>query len=718
MQLGALAAVVVFALAAWLARRPWLAPLLLGAGTASWGAARLLQHVIDEDPPVVRLSRVILHGAPAPGFAFPPTHVAVVAAMATVARSELSRPARRLAWLIVGLVALARVYVGTHLPADVLGGLGLGWAVGALVNLVVGVRPAVPDGPQLSALLAGAGRPALTVRPLSVTGDGAARFVLETATGPRFMKALGRDDPESDWMRRAWRFLAFRQAVEGRVPNTAAHRVDHEAYVTLLAERAGVAVAPLLATWSTGTTDLIERAWIDGRRLEPADATHADLLRAVWSELEHLEAAGVAPRLLPSSQIVVDGLGAPWIIDLGDARVGATTDAIVASRAAALTDLALVVGIDAAVSSCRDTLGAESLAETLPFLQPVDLPTGLRQIVNHRTEWFNNLRDAVAVRGGVVPPTASSRPVRVAARNLLPLAAAGAAIYILFGHLGQAGAAVGAMRSANPAWLVAAAVAAAATYVCAGAAVISASPVRLPFWRTVSAQVAAASANRASPAGLGGMALNLRYLEMNGATRAQAGAVIALIVSTGFVLHTIFTTAVVIAVGRGAHSSLGRDLDLSWPLLVIALAVSTVAGIAVWYWRLHRRGARLVRTAAKAITEIARTPTRLLTLVGASAGISLAYTAALDASVHAAGGQLTMTSALIVYFAASVVGALSPTPGGLGPLEAALIAGLSQQGVAAGAAVAGVLTYRVITYWLPVLPGLALVRSLRRRHAL
>ena len=35
-----------------------------------------------------------------------------------------------------------------------------------------------------------------------------------------------------------------------------------------------------------------------------------------------------------------------------------------------------------------------------------------------------------------------------------------------------------------------------------------------------------------------------------------------------------------------------------------------------------------------------------------------------------------------------------------------------------GTAVAGVLTYRVITYWLPVIPGLVCLAALRRRRAL
>ena len=58
-----------------------------------------------------------------------------------------------------------------------------------------------------------------------------------------------------------------------------------------------------------------------------------------------------------------------------------------------------------------------------------------------------------------------------------------------------------------------------------------------------------------------------------------------------------------------------------------------------------------------------------------------------------------------VYLAAAAVAAVSPTPGGLGSFETAAIAGLSGIGLSPGTAVSAVLTFRLATYWLPVLPG-------------
>jgi uncharacterized membrane protein YbhN (UPF0104 family) len=55
------------------------------------------------------------------------------------------------------------------------------------------------------------------------------------------------------------------------------------------------------------------------------------------------------------------------------------------------------------------------------------------------------------------------------------------------------------------------------------------------------------------------------------------------------------------------------------------------------------------------------------------------------------------------------------TPDDLGAIEAALVAGLTGIGVPPGPAVSAVLTYRLATYWLPVIPGWAAWRLLQRR---
>jgi undecaprenyl-diphosphatase len=113
---------------------------------------------------------------------------------------------------------------------------------------------------------------------------------------------------------------------------------------------------------------------------------------------------------------------------------------------------------------------------------------------------------------------------------------------------------------------------------------------------------------------------------------------------------------------------------------------------------------------------VARSPVRLAQLFGGSALVTLAYIGGLAASVEAFGASAGIGQVGAVYLAASLIAAASPTPGGLGAIEAALVALLTGIGIAPGPAFSAVLTYRLATYWLPVLPGWLSWRLLQRKN--
>ena len=60
---------------------------------------------------------------------------------------------------------------------------------------------------------------------------------------------------------------------------------------------------------------------------------------------------------------------------------------------------------------------------------------------------------------------------------------------------------------------------------------------------------------------------------------------------------------------------------------------------------------------------------------------------------------------LVAYVVAYSIGTLAPTPGGLGAVEGLLIALFVSFGVPSAVAVAVVLVYRIINFWLPIPPG-------------
>jgi membrane-associated phospholipid phosphatase len=126
MQTGSLAAVGVAAGAMALSGHRETAVRLGVAGSSVWALCKVVKSRIGRGRPGAHLQNVIVRGAAQSGLGFPSGHTAVAFTLAGVASPVLSRRASGLAWTAAGLVAVARQYVGAHLPADVAGGVAIG----------------------------------------------------------------------------------------------------------------------------------------------------------------------------------------------------------------------------------------------------------------------------------------------------------------------------------------------------------------------------------------------------------------------------------------------------------------------------------------------------------------------------------------------------------------------------------------------------------------
>jgi uncharacterized membrane protein YbhN (UPF0104 family) len=212
------------------------------------------------------------------------------------------------------------------------------------------------------------------------------------------------------------------------------------------------------------------------------------------------------------------------------------------------------------------------------------------------------------------------------------------------------------------------------------------------------------------------MALNVRYLQKCGVEPSAGVAAVGVNALAGAIVHAILLVIFFSWAGRSA----GRAFKLpsSSKLLLILAVVAAVVGLIM----ITRQGRRFavrrllpsLKSSLASLGRVARSPVRLALLFGGSALVTLAYIGGLVAAVAAFGASASIVQIGAVYLAASLLAAASPTPGGIGAIEAALITGLTGIGISSGAAVSAVLTYRLATYWLPVPPGWYSWRLLRR----
>ena len=291
-------------------------------------------------------------------------------------------------------------------------------------------------------------------------------------------------------------------------------------------------------------------------------------------------------------------------------------------------------------------------------------------------------------------------------------------VHVLLPQVGDFHHSLNAIKRADWAWMAPALITTAATFLFAGVALRAASSHPVPFTPLVEAQLASSFANRLAPGSVGGLGVNERFLTRAGKlTHPEAAATLAMNGLAGVIVHMSALVLVGIAASNdGGHAHLPHPRH--WELATVVAVILAVAGLI---WRVPRFQERILPGLEQAwgeLTQVARRPTQALLLFGGALGITAAYTATFGLCLIAFHVKISPAQAAFVYLGGAVVSAASPTPGGLGAMEAALVAGLTHIGIGDGKAVASVLTFRLLTYWLPILPGYLSLRHLRRAQLL
>jgi undecaprenyl-diphosphatase len=705
------AALTSGALVAGLAMR-WLTDLLAEQGVIA---------AVDPDTDrVVELT--------SPTFATSPL-IAAAVALVIIASPWLSQQWRRVLWGGVVMLVVFRVVSSSEPPLDIVVAIAVGMAVGSLALLVFGTLSSDPDAPELVGMLRSATRP---VRIEQVAGASPLVYAVEVQDGPPLeMRVRTVHDRSENRLEQLWRSVRVRGWIHDRPYDTVQRRIEHEALAQRTAGDAGARVAPVRGIVAShhGSVGLLEdrvdatpvAALIAHPATRAASAAVIDraLVVDMWRQVQALHHDRIAHRNLDLESIWVTADGRAVLRGFDGAAIAATDRDLALDRAQLLVSTALVIGAPAAVEVAVSVLGARAVEAAVPYLQPLALPPPTRRAWRSNKEVLDTLR-AVIVRLTGVEPAPLARLDRIRPRTAVSLAAFVGAFYFLLPQLGDVGETAEAASQANWWLLGPMLLGAAATIAFAALAFVASVPEPIPYLPALRMQVASSFVSRIAPANTGSLAVGVRFLQRSGFDPGPAAAAVGLCALAGFVVHLSLMGAFLLWVGSTEVGFSLPEADVLFIVIAVALSAS---GLVIGLVPAVRRRVlpplvEQARNAASSLADVLTDPLRVVGLVGGSTGITSSYILTLAAAVAAFDGGVSFPEIGAAYLVAAALGSAAPTPGGLGAVEGALVYALTGYGMSAGNAVSAVLTFRLITYWLPMLPGWFMFQQMQRRGEL
>lgn len=680
----------------------WLAAML------AWWGAKLMKLTGTRPRPYEILQNVHVLDVKDAAFGYPSGHIAVATAAALVIGQRLGPKGRRWLYVLVALVGISRMVVGMHAPLDILGGFGIGLIAGSLINFLLGTptRRFLPG--EIVQALKQSGFIATGVVQAKVDARGSAPYFGKVDNKPVFIKIVDSDNTIADWLFKFTRRIMYRR-LEDELPFFNAKRqLEHEALMALLAKDSGIQTPSILGVCHiSGASWALIQEGLDGKSLDKVDATTITdaELEQVWHLVEQLHSVRIAHRDLRTANILRDTNGKLWLIDFGFAELSPGKQGTSRDNVEMLASIATLVGPDRAVKSAMSVLSRAQLAALLPYVQYAVLSGATTKQLKKTRGAIEALRKAVKDVTHQKAPATLERVRRINIKALLYMVILILLAIAIIPRMQQLKDGVKALTTADPKWIVIAVIGSVLTYFAAALTYVVLARVPLSYLKTLAVQVSASFANRLIPSGVGGLSLNVDFLIKSGHKATEAASVTAVnsLAAFGSYLLLLFS-ALIITKTSPTTLLAGKSIPL-W-LIAVILFVIIVISVILWNWKwVRRKVTAFVKDTIGHIIEYRHEPFRLILAVIGASLVTICYVAALYASAHAIGMPITPIQAFVAYTIGTLIGAAVPTPGGLGGVEAGLYAGLIAFGYPPGEILSTIIIYRLMTFWLPILPG-------------
>jgi uncharacterized membrane protein YbhN (UPF0104 family) len=780
-SLGTIGLVAVLALVS----RRWSAIRDIAlAGLGSWLVCVILDAILG--PTGGRPPDPSLHGL---DLTFPVARVAATVGVVVAALPYLSRWLQRTLETLTAVLAVAVVVNGSGLPVPVLASVALGWGATALVHLVVGSPLGLPSTDEMVLLLGDLDITAQAVEPMPRQEWGVGRFAGQVDGGPVDVSYYGRDAADAQFLAKATRFLFYRDSGP-TLTFTRRQQVEHEAYLTLMAGRAGVRVATVLAAGPAGPAHdaLFVTRPPDGARLaefapyvQPAqppgdgdrkdgdggdgdrkDGDGGDAVRNdnadptaavdpaagadqaptdeglprplvpaatvddVFRQLGALQAEGIAHGALSGETIVVDDEGRTGFVDFRAATTVATDDQLHRDTAAVLAAVAAVAGPEDTVAAALRALPTEAVVKALPFLQRAALDTVASRSLRGRKAALVALREQGAAAAGVEVPKLIE-PRRISWVTLLLVIGTLIGGWALIGVLINVGKSWSTITGADWGWVVVVFVLAQAAYPAIAITTVGSVTDPLPYGRTLALELSDTFVALAGGS-MAVLATRVRFFQQEGYSPTVAVSSGVLVSTASWIVKgALFLIAVPLAIGNlhfsdSEENNSSGDSHLVFLIVIAVIVVGVVLGLVFAVPRWRRLAAAKLRPKASEVWDhlkiLATHPRNLVEIFGGNVAAQLFVAMALGAALHAFGQHLGLATLLVVLTLGSMLGGISPVPGGMGVVEAGMIIGLTAAGIPEQDAVAAVFVQRLFTAYLPPIWGWFVLVWMRKKEYL
>ena len=434
------------------------------------------------------------------------------------------------------------------------------------------------------------------------------------------------------------------------------------------------------------------------------------------TDVKIIHDADIAHRSLAAENIFVTQSGDIAFTGVHSGTVASTDLQQRVDLAEALVTASRASSILETVQVAKRLFTTKELIRTIPAIQSVAMSRKTRQYLSSNKELLKDLRKAL----GELAPSAELQPIsfqRIKWKNILLASASVVALYVLVPQFSQISI-KDLITTAEWKWAIVALIGSALTYFASTALLLSFISVPINWFRTLQAQLAASFATLVTPPTLGSVAVNMRFLSRAGVSSPAAATAVGVSQVVIFFIH--LSLLVVFGVVAGTQTDFSfrpPRITLVVFVIIFALIILSFSITKIRNW-IFTKTRPIFSQVGPTLAIIAQQPQRLLMSILASISLNISYIVSFYAALNAFGSDISFATAAFVYLAGSTIGQAAPTPGGIGAVEAALIAGLTASGIPSGTALSGVLLYRVATFWLPVLPGWYAFANLQSKNAL